>query len=249
MSVSYGLAQTGWSVEDDSKILENARAHTVRFFDAVPTKYPPNAFEEAVGSWRDAGVEVRSTQGFFFKKEVTVCACKSHMPHLRRVFEASLRDAKVATAKFMILGAPASRVLACNEKSFIKAILELGELASAVSVELLLENLPYEHKQLPFAAFGDMNRIAHYGSVGLCLDLGNLASWPSSKHGLSLNRELQEIETISHLQVNCDLISPANRQELSALLQELPNQLLLKAGNSVSLEFPLNQIKWDLLPS
>lgn len=249
MSISYGLAQTGWSVEDDSKTLENARAHSVRFFDAVPTKYAPGAFEEAVESWSDAGVEVRSTQGFFFKKEVTVCACKSHMPHLRRVFETSLRDAKVAAAKFMILGAPAARVMACNEKSFIKAILVLGELASAISVGLLLENLPYVHKDLPFAALRDMHRVSLYGSVGICLDLGNLASWPSSEHGLSLNRELLEIETVSHLQVNCDLFLPNNRQDMSALLQALPNQLLLKAGNSVSLEFPLNQIDWDFLTS
>jgi hypothetical protein len=249
--INLGLAQTGWSVDDDATNLAMAKAHSVAFFDAVPSKYESGAFETAVSAWSSVGIHVRSTQGFFFNQNVAVCSCRDHYQDLLRVFKLAIGDAALAKAQYMILGAPSSRAAACDPTSFLRAVDCLGELSTGFGISLLIENLPAAFSELPMASLKDISRMPRWLSAeknfGVCLDVGNLVSCLSGKESLLGDRDLEELEAISHLQVNLDFLNLESRVQLEELLMLLPKRFLEQTLGSVSLEFSLGNIQWSLI--
>lgn len=253
LGINLGLAQTGWSVEDDATHLAEAKANSVAFFDALPSKYEAGAFEAAVTAWSGAGIHVLSTQGFFFNQNVAVCACRDHYKDLLRVFKLAIGDATLANARYMILGAPSSRAAACDSTYFVRAVDSLGELSAGFGISLLIENLPSAFSHLPLASLKEISRITRVfpaaQNFGVCLDIGNLASCLLGQESLLGNPDLEELEAISHLQVNLDFLQIKSQLQLEEVLMMLPKRFLEQTLGSVSLEFSLGKIQWNLLHS
>ncbi len=251
--INLGLAQTGWSADDDATHLLEAKANSVAFFDAVPSKYEAGAFKAAVTAWSGVGIHVLATQGFFFNQNVAVCACRDHYKDLLRVFTSAIGDATLANARYMILGAPSSRAAACDETNFVRAVDNLGGLAAGFGISLLIENLPSPFSDLPLASLEKIGRIRRDSSAaqnfGVCLDIGNLASCLLGQESLLGNPDLEELEAISHLQVNLDFLEIKSQLQLEELLMLLPKRFLEQTLGSVSLEFSLGKIQWNLLHS
>jgi hypothetical protein len=246
-----GLAQTGWLPEDDTLILKKSLAHSIRSFDAVPTKYSPGGFQTAVSAWMRAGIGVTSVQGFFFNKDVTVCSCREHSRKLEAAFSCAVVDAQIAQAEFMILGAPSSRVGACSVQQFCDAVFRLGDIATSKGLVLLLENLPVSCRDLPLASLGDLRRVMKKTSptngLGICLDLGNLASCLGGLKDFYDLEDLDSLEHVGHIQANMDYLDCESKEELQEVLTSVPSYILEQANGLVTLEFALGQINWELV--
>ncbi len=202
------MVQTFWNPKDDAKVLKKLSASRFIFVDLLPSKYQQDLSDtfdwEAVRArYHDAGLNIRSVQGFFFGGDFSVCL-KSHLwPVTHQRFLRALSVAERLGAENLILGSPQARY--CEhpfpKSCMFEGLAILDNVCRESRQSLLVENLP---KAFDGAFASNINaKLVSQSEFFFCFDIGNhFSRFNDYGSALIAMNEILPSKEVRHVQAN-----------------------------------------------